>query len=51
LLLEVLGEVLYITKDKKSFGQIFKPIQKAKGFNIELIDLEISLKEFKGELF
>ena len=41
----------YITKDKKSFGQIFMPIQKAKGFNIELIDLEIPLKDFKGELF
>lgn len=41
----------YITKDKKSFGQIFIPIQKAKSFNIELLDLEISLKEFKGELF
>lgn len=41
----------YITKDKKSFGQIFKPIQNAKGFNIELLDLEIPLKVFKGELF
>lgn len=41
----------YITKDKKSFGQIFMPIQKAKGFNIELFDLEIPLKDFKGELF
>lgn len=41
----------YITKDKKSFGQIFLPIQKVKGFNIELFDLEIPLKDFKGELF
>jgi predicted nucleic acid-binding protein len=41
----------YITKDKKSFGQIFLPIQKEKGFNIELLDLEIPLKDLKGELF
>ena len=41
----------YITKDKKSFGQIFMPIQKEKGFNIELFDLKIPLKDFKGELF
>lgn len=41
----------YITKDKKSFGQIFMPIQKAKSFNIELLDLEIPLKDFKWELF
>lgn len=41
----------YVTKDKKSFGQIFKPIQKEIGFNIELFDLEIPLKDFKGELF
>ena len=41
----------YITKDKKSFGQIFQPILKAKGFNIELLDFEIPLKDFKGELF
>lgn len=41
----------YITKDKKSFRQIFAPIQNTKGFNIELIDLEISLKDFKRELF
>ena len=43
--------VAYITKDKKSFGQIFMPIQKFKGFNIELLDLEIPLKDFKGELY
>jgi predicted nucleic acid-binding protein len=41
----------YITKDKKSFGQIFMPIQKVIDFNIELFDLEIPLKDFKGELF
>lgn len=41
----------YITKDKKSFGQIFLPIQEVKGFNIELFDLEIPLKDIKGELF
>lgn len=41
----------YITKDKKSFRQIFQPIQKAKGFNIELLDFEIPLKDFRGELF
>jgi predicted nucleic acid-binding protein len=41
----------YITKDKKSFGQIFMPIQNQKEFNIELLDLEIPLKDFRGELF
>jgi len=41
----------YITKDKKSFGQIFTPIQKEKDFNMELFDLKIPLKDFKGELF
>lgn len=41
----------YITNDKKSFGQIFQPIQKAKGFSIALLDLEIPLKDFTGMLF
>jgi len=41
----------YITKDKKSFSRIFTPIEKAKGFKIKLIDLEIPLKDFNGELF
>ncbi len=41
----------YITKDKKSFGQIIQPIISSKGFNIELLDLEIPLNIFKGELF
>ncbi len=40
----------YITKDRKSFGQIIQPITTAKGFNIELLDLEISLHEYKGQL-
>jgi len=41
----------YITKDKKSFSQLFLPIQKAKGFEVELLDLEIPLKDYRGELF
>ena len=41
----------YITKDRKSFNQIIMPIAESKGFSIELLDLSISLKEFKGELF
>jgi predicted nucleic acid-binding protein len=41
----------YITKDKKSFIQIIQPILQNKGFTIKLLDLEISLAEFKGELF
>lgn len=41
----------YITKDRKSFGQIITPIQASKSFAIELLDLEIPLKDFKGELF
>lgn len=41
----------YITKDKKSFGQIFMPIQKEKVFSIKLLDLEIPLKDFTCELF
>ena len=41
----------YITKDHKSFGQIIKPIAETKGFSIELLDLSISLQEFKAELF
>lgn len=41
----------YITKDKKSFGKIIEPIMKNKGFNIELLDLEIPLNDYKGELF
>jgi predicted nucleic acid-binding protein len=41
----------YITKDRKSFSQIIHPIQAAKGFEIELLDLEIPLNEYKGELF
>lgn len=41
----------YITKDRKSFAKIIKPIQNLKGFNLELLDLEIPFKDFKGELF
>jgi predicted nucleic acid-binding protein len=41
----------YITKDKKSFGQIIHPLQSAKGFSVELLDLEVPLSTFKGELF
>jgi predicted nucleic acid-binding protein len=41
----------YITKDKKSFGQIFMPIKEEKGFNLELLDLETPLRDLKWELF
>jgi predicted nucleic acid-binding protein len=41
----------YITKDKKSFSQVFAPLQAAKGFSVKLLDLSIPLKDFKGELF
>lgn len=41
----------YITKDKKSFGQIFMPIKEVKGFNLELLDLETPLRDLKWELF
>ena len=41
----------YITKDRKSFSQIIAPIQASKNFALELLDLEIPLKDFKGELF
>ncbi len=42
----------YITKDKKSFGQIIQPIIQDKGFSLlTLLDLAIPLKDYKGELF
>ncbi|HEY4196852.1 MAG TPA: hypothetical protein VGM63_15020 [Mucilaginibacter sp.] len=41
----------YITKDRKSFGQIIAPIVNERGFSIELLDLSVPLKDFKGELF
>jgi len=41
----------YITKDRKSFSQIIAPIQASKKFEMKLLDLEIPLKDFKGELF
>lgn len=41
----------YITKDKKSFNQIINPILETKAFTVELLDLEIPLRDFKGGLF
>ncbi len=41
----------YITKDKRSFKQVFQPVQKVKQFSIQLIDLSTPLNEFKNELF
>lgn len=41
----------YITKDRKSFSHFFEPLQKEKNFSLKFLDLTISLKEFKGELF
>jgi predicted nucleic acid-binding protein len=41
----------YITKDKRSFGSIIRPITTARGFNIKLLDLETPLSAFSGELF
>jgi predicted nucleic acid-binding protein len=41
----------YITKDRKSFGQIIQPVLQTTGYTIKLMDLEIPLKDFKGELF
>jgi predicted nucleic acid-binding protein len=41
----------YITKDKKSFGQIINPITQKKTFSIHLLDLAMPLKDYKGELF
>ena len=41
----------YITNDRKSFSKFFAPIQASKYFKIELLDLKIPLKDFKGELF
>ena len=41
----------YITKDKKSFNQIINPILETKAFTVELLDLEIPLRDFKSELF
>jgi len=41
----------YITKDRKSFSKFFAPIQSSKNFQVELLDLEIPLSVFKGELF
>ena len=41
----------YITKDRKSFVQIIKPITEIIGFSIKVIDFSLPLNEFKGELF
>ncbi len=41
----------FITKDRKSFNQFFHPLQKEKKFGVTLLDLSISLKDFKNELF
>ena len=41
----------YITKDRKSFGQIINPLMHEKSFTVELLDLAVSLKEYKSELF
>ncbi|MCU0442027.1 MAG: type II toxin-antitoxin system VapC family toxin [Bacteroidia bacterium] len=41
----------YITKDRQSFSKFFAPIHASKGFSIELLDMEIPLNVFKGELF
>lgn len=41
----------YITKDRKSFSQIIAPIIASKSYPLELLDLEIPLKNYKGELF
>ena len=41
----------YITKDRKSFIQIIKPITENRGFNVEVIDLSTPFNEYSGELF
>lgn len=41
----------YITKDRKSFNQIIAPITASQRFSINPLDLEVPLKDFKGELF
>ncbi|NCO53891.1 MAG: hypothetical protein GW876_00605, partial [Bacteroidetes bacterium] len=41
----------YISKDRKSFSQIINPLMKEKSFEVELLDLVISLNTYKGELF
>ncbi len=41
----------YITKDRKSFKQFCNPLQKEMKFSIQLLDLSISVKEYKNELF
>lgn len=41
----------YITKDRKSFTKFFAPIQASKNFQTKLLDLDIPLRDFRGELF
>lgn len=41
----------YITNDRKSFSQIIAPIQSSKNFSVKVLDLGVSLKDFRGELF
>lgn len=41
----------YITKDRKSFTKFFTPIQASKNFQTKLLDLDIPLRDFRGELF
>ena len=41
----------YITKDRRSFGQIINPIAKEKNFAPMLLDLATPLADYKGELF
>lgn len=41
----------YITKDRKSFNQIIKPISETKDFTVDIVDFSIPFKEFRGELF
>ncbi|MBM2815374.1 MAG: hypothetical protein HW421_2136 [Ignavibacteria bacterium] len=41
----------YITKDRKSFSQIIQPITSNKNFKIEIMDIAISLKDYRNELF
>lgn len=40
----------YITKDRKSFSEIIKPVVDATGLQIQLFDLAIPLSNYKNEL-
>jgi predicted nucleic acid-binding protein len=41
----------FVTKDKRAFGQIIKPIQTLFPFNLEFIDIALTVSEWRGELF